>query len=141
MNARRALVTTLFLMMTAFAANALAASQVTLYYFHRNLRCMTCVALGDITSWVAEVSFKEQIADGSLSFRIVNYETPGDEHFADDFDLETPSAILAVAEGGKVTEWKDLDRIWDLSEDHKKLEAYLKSEIKAFLDAQEKSAD
>jgi hypothetical protein len=135
MTTRRALFVALLLAMLAPVGQALAAPQVTLYYFHRNLRCMTCVALGDITAQVAEVAFKKQLADGRLEFRVVNYETPGNEHFVDDFELEMPSAVLAAAAGDSVVAWKNLERIWDLSEDHKGLEAYLKAEIKAFLAA------
>lgn len=110
-----------------------AAPPVMLYYFHRNLRCVTCVALGDITSWVAEVTFRKQIAAGELGFAIVNYQAPGNEHFVDDFDLEQPSAVLAASEGDSVTAWRSLDRIWELSENHKALEAYLAEEIRDFL--------
>ncbi|MBK8167627.1 MAG: hypothetical protein IPK64_16905 [bacterium] len=133
MAMRRALFTALMLALLAPVGRAMAEPQVTLYYFHRNLRCVTCVALGDITAWVAEGAFKDRIADGTLEFRMVNYETPGNEHHIDDFDLEMPSAILAAADGDSVTTWKNLQRIWDLSEDHEGLEAYLKGEISAFL--------
>lgn len=135
MTTRRALFVVLLLAMLAPVGQALAASQVTLYYFHRNLRCVTCVALGDITAWVAEGAFRKQLADGTLEFRVVNYETAGNEHFVDDFKLEMPAAVLAAVAGDSVTAWKNLERIWDLSEDHKALEAYLKGEIKAFLAA------
>lgn len=136
MTSRRALFVVILLAMLAAAGQAPAAPQVTLYYFHRNLRCVTCVALGDITAWVAEGAFKQQIADGSLEFRLVNWETPGNGHFVDDFALEMPSAVLAASEGDSIVAWKNLERIWELSEDHKGLEKYLQAEIKAFLAAQ-----
>lgn len=135
MISRRGLILAFVLAALAPVSQALAAPQVTLYYFHRNLRCVTCVALGDVTAWVAEVAFKERVADGTLRFRVVNYETPGNEHFADEFRLEAPSAVLAAVAGDSVVSWKNLERIWDLAEDHKGLEAYLKGEITAFLAA------
>lgn len=132
----RRLATALLLAAMAFpaAATATAASPpVRLYYFHRDIRCTTCVALGDITAWVAEVAFRDDIADGELAFETVNYQAPGNEHFVDEFDLEQPSAVLAACDGDSVTAWRNLERIWELSEDHKGLEAYLKAEIRAFL--------
>lgn len=134
----RRLATALLLAAMAFpaaatAATATASPPVRLYYFHRNIRCTTCVALGDITSWVAEVSFRDEIASGELAFEMVNYQSPGNEHFAEDFALEQPSAVLAACDGDSVTSWRNLERIWELSEDHKGLEAYLKAEIRAFL--------
>lgn len=131
----RRLATALLLAVMAFPATATAIDSppVRLYYFHRNIRCTTCVALGDITSWVAEVSFRDEIASGELAFEMVNYQSPGNEHFAEDFALEQPSAVLAACDGDSVTVWRNLERIWELSEDHKGLEAYLKAEIRDFL--------
>jgi len=117
----------------SMAMPAMAAPPVRLYYFHRNIRCVTCVALGEITSWVAEVTFKKEIAAGEFGFELVNYQSPGNEHFAADFDLEQPSAVLVASEGDSVTNWHNLDRIWELSENHKELETYLTTEIRDFL--------
>jgi hypothetical protein len=133
MAMRRALFVALLLAVLAPIVPARAAPLVTVYYFHRNLRCVTCVALGDITAQVAEIAFKDRIADGTLEFRVVNYQTPGNEHFADTFALEGPSTVLAAVAGDSIVAWKNLDRIWDLSEDQKALETYLRGEIKAFL--------
>lgn len=134
MRLRRGILASLWVTLALTTAlPALAASPVRLYYFHRNVRCVTCVALGEITAWVAEVSFREQISAGEFAFEIVNYQAPGNEHFADDFSLEQPSAVLVACEGDSVTEWRNLARIWELSENHKGLEAYLKKEIDAFL--------
>ena len=43
--------------------------------------------------------------------------------------------MLAACRGDSVTAWRNLDRIWELSDKPKDLEAYLKGEIGAFLAA------
>lgn len=136
MDLRRAMLALLLVIMVVLPLGAAnAAPPVRLYYFHRDIRCVTCVALGDITALVAEVTFKKQIAAGELGFSVVNYQSKGNEHFVDDFDLEQPSAVLAACRGDSVTEWRNLEHIWELSDKPKELEAYLQGEIRAFLAA------
>lgn len=136
MYLRRAMLALLLVIMVVLpVASAQAAPPVMLYYFHRDIRCTTCVALGDITALVAEVTFKKQVAAGELGFSVVNYQDKGNEHFVGDFDLEQPSAVLAACRGDSVTAWRNLDRIWELSDKPKDLEAYLQGEIRAFLAA------
>lgn len=136
MYLRRAILALLLVTMVVLPMGAAnAAPPVVLYYFHRDIRCTTCVALGDITAWVAEVTFSKQIAAGELGFSVVNYQSKGNEHFVDDFDLEQPSAVLAACRGDSVTQWRNLERIWELSDKPKDLETYLQGEIRAFLAA------
>ena len=74
MDLRRAMLALLLVIMVVLpVASAQAAPPVMLYYFHRNIRCTTCVALGDVTALVAEVTFRKQVAAGELGFSVVNY--------------------------------------------------------------------
>jgi len=108
-------------------------SGVVVYYFHRTVRCVTCNTIEAYTRQVMDSAFSEVQADGSMQMVSVNYETAAHEHFVKDFELTSNSVVLARLAAGKVTEWKNLDQIWDLVKDATAFSAYVQTEIQAFV--------
>jgi hypothetical protein len=108
-------------------------SGVVVYYFHRTVRCVTCNTIEAYTRQVMDSAFAEAQADGSMQMVSINYETPANEHFVKDFELTSNSVVLVRLEAGQVTQWKNLDQIWELVQDAPAFDAYIQTETKAFL--------
>ena len=113
------------------------ADQVVIYYLHMNRRCMTCEKLEAYSKEAVETGFAEQLKDSSIVFRVENFETEGNEHFAEDYQLYSQSLILSRQDGGKETEWKNLDKIWKLVGDKEEFIAYVQAEITEFMNPTE----
>jgi hypothetical protein len=101
-----------------YAADAIEAGPVrdglVAYYFHGNTRCPTCESIESYAHEAVRTAFPQQFADGGLNWRVVNYEAPGNKHFATDYGIVAPSVVLVEMTDGSQTDWKNLDRVWEL---------------------------
>lgn len=108
---------------------------VIVYYFHGNVRCPTCKQIEADAHESLQQGFAREMKDGRLVWRIVNYEQPGNEHFATEFQLIAPTVVLTRMDGGKQTQWKNLDRVWELVGEKPAFGQYVQEETRAILDA------
>lgn len=115
------------------AAEAPAAGTVTAYYFHGTFRCPTCHKLEEYAKEAIENNFKNDLASGKLSFKIVNVENKGNEHFAKDYQLYTKSVVLSLTRDGKEIRYKNLDKVWEYVRSKNRYENYVRDEVTAFL--------
>jgi hypothetical protein len=107
--------------------------QVVVTYFHRTARCISCRTIEAVARRTVESDFTSSVNDGRLAWRLVNLDAPGNEHYAQDYDLSAQSVVLVVVQDGKPGRWKNLDKVWDLLGDDAALAGYIRTEIGAFL--------
>ena len=107
---------------------------VTAYYFHRTMRCPTCLSIEANAARVIEDYFPQQIADGTLTWIPFNLDEPGGEEFEKEFDVSVSTLVLAKMEDGNHTEYKKLERVWDFIGNPVKFDGYVQKEVKLFLD-------
>jgi hypothetical protein len=118
----------------AEAANAYTEQPqvVTVYYFHGETRCETCLAIESATERVVRGRFAEELAAGALRYEAVNYDTPAGRQFRDDYDLAFGSVVVQGV--GETRPWENLAEVWSLvHDDPAKLEAYLVEHINLML--------
>ena len=106
---------------------------VVAYYFYGNVRCQTCKKLEAYTSESILTSFTNELSTGALKWETVNTDEKENEHFVTDFELTSRSVVLVKWVDGKQTEWKNLERIWDLVGDKGDFQKYITEEARAFL--------
>lgn len=99
---------------TSAAVEAGTGDGIRVYYFHRTLRCQTCLKIEALARQVIEENFGAGLADGRLTWQAVNIEVEGNEHFERDFSLQTQSLILAEYADDRCVRWKLLPEVWDL---------------------------
>jgi hypothetical protein len=109
-------------------------SRVIAYYFHSERRCATCMKLEAYSQEAIESGFGDLLADSSLVWRVVNFESADNEHFAKGYQLYSQAVILSRLENGTEVGWVNLDQIWTLVGDKEKFVAYIQTETKRFLD-------
>lgn len=101
------------------------------YYFHTNFRCETCRSFEAYTRAELVADFSRELKDGTIEFQVVNVEAKGNEHFVQDYQLETKSVVLVAP--GKKTRWKNLDQIWHKISTEAGFKKYIQAEVSAFL--------
>jgi hypothetical protein len=114
---------------SSHAEDQITQSKTVVYYFHGNQRCRTCNKIEALTKKILEEGFAAQLKDGSMEVRVLNVDQAENEHFVTDYELAVRSVVLSKLEGGKETNWRRLDKVWQLVHDEAAFAAYLREEI------------
>ncbi len=107
--------------------------RVAVYYFHRTLRCDTCLRFEAYTDDAIRAAFADELDDGALEWRVVNLDDSGSEHFVDDFCITESSVVAVEFRDGEQQEWANLDAIWGFVGDKPTFLSYIQSEVEARL--------
>jgi hypothetical protein len=118
------------------AGDAAVAPAVTtgtiVYYFHGTRRCPTCRKLEEYTREAVMTAFAEDMKAGTIAWRTIDTDEPGNEHFVKDYVLTTKSVVLSAVSDGEEIRWKNLPRIWELVGDRAAYVTYIQEEIRTF---------
>jgi hypothetical protein len=106
---------------------------VIAYYFHRAIRCAGCLEIETNAQRVIESSFATQIADKKLIWVPFNLDEPGGEEFGKEFDVSASTLVLAKTKSGNHTEYKKLEKVWQLVHDPEAFNAYVINEVRQSL--------
>jgi len=109
--------------------------RVIAYYFHTTYRCASCRAIEAYSYEAIEGAFAKELEDSSLVWKVVNVEVQGNEHYVEDYKLYTKSLILVNEVRGKPTQWKNLEKVWQLLRNKDKFLRYVQDETRAYLTA------
>lgn len=107
--------------------------KVIAYYFHTNTRCSTCIKIEQYSKEAIEKGFPEELKNGSLEMRTVNYEHPENRHFMQDYKLVSKSLILVNTVNGKQTDWTNLKVVWQLTGRKDAFLNYVRREVRSYL--------
>jgi len=111
-------------------ADSPALQGVTVFYFHGNMRCVSCMTVERLTVNCLTSEFSSEIRDGLLSVEIVNVEIRENEHYVTDFELGTRTVVIRDPLGG----WRRLDRVWELTSDSVAFHRYITEETEIELE-------
>jgi len=125
-----------FSVLSVFAgpqSNAGGQHKVIAYYFHTNTRCSTCVKIEQYSHEAIEQGFPEELKNGKLEMRVVNYEQPENRHFIQDYKLVSKSLVLVNMVNGKQTKWTNLKLVWQLTGRKDAFLNYVRKEVRGYL--------
>ncbi|WP_145298815.1 nitrophenyl compound nitroreductase subunit ArsF family protein [Crateriforma conspicua] len=108
--------------------------RVIAMYFHRTQRCPTCKMMGGYSEQAVTKGFAKQLADGSVEFRMIDYEKKENAALAQAYKVKGPALIVAQIRSDKVRQYKDLEKIWSLVREKDKFIAYVQSNVKEYMD-------
>jgi hypothetical protein len=129
-----AVVTTTVASQPSAESSAVATSpEVVAFYFHRTVRCHTCLQIEEWAKQAIESRFADEIASGIIEWRPVNIEEPGNEHYEKEFDLRTQSLVMVRLANGNRVNWKNLTAVWKLIGDRAAFEGYVQTELRTLL--------
>ncbi|UCF78806.1 MAG: hypothetical protein JSW03_00560 [Candidatus Eiseniibacteriota bacterium] len=86
---------------------------VVALYFHRTLRCETCLFMEYHISQVIQHDYLAPLLDGSLRWRTLDYERPQHAGNVDKYQLEGPTLVLSHWKEGREISWAKVEEIWD----------------------------
>lgn len=108
-----------------------AALVTTVYYFHGENRCETCLLIEKQASEIVQTAFAGEIAEGRLRFLAVDYDKAEHRHFRDDFKLAFGSVV--VSRGAR---YENLSDVWTLvHEERSQFDAYVVDRVSRFVKA------
>ena len=103
--------------------------------FRGSSYCPTCDLMEKLSKELLHTPgspFARSVADGKISFKIVNFEKPGNEHYLFDYDLYTTTIVLIEQKDGRQARWTNLQESWEHAEKTGDFKEYLADEIRAF---------
>ena len=111
----------------------LGDNQVVVYYFHRKFRCQSCEVLETTLQKTLQVTYSDHFGAGRLAMCVINVDDPENRHYLEQFEILSNSVVIVEKRGGAVHRFKNLEAIWDVSEDSEAITHILKAEVSGFL--------
>lgn len=115
------------------AAEQLPEDALVVYYFHGDTRCPTCRNIESYSHKAVQAAFAEELAENKLLWKVINYEEPENNHFATDYEIVSPTVVLVRTSEGKVADWRNLARVWELVGDRDAFTDYIQRETRSML--------
>ncbi|MBO2687325.1 nitrophenyl compound nitroreductase subunit ArsF family protein [Shewanella algae] len=106
---------------------------LNVYYFHGNQRCTTCIRMEKFTQTTMITQFFKQVRNGEMQLNLVNVDLPENQHYIDDYQLVFRTVVIANTRNGVDTDWRRLDRVWELANNEQAFSQYLTEEINAMV--------
>jgi hypothetical protein len=106
---------------------------VVAYYFHRTVRCPTCLAIEATAARVVNEDFSQQVAEGRLMWVPCNLDDPDAKDFQKQFDVSGSTLVLSKLDGRNDPKYKKLENVWELVGDSAKFDDYVRAEVHQFL--------
>jgi hypothetical protein len=105
-----------------------------LFYFHGNQRCATCKLI-ERAAKEAVQEMQEEAWGSGITFKVLNREKPENSGYVKEFKILGNAVIVASDTEHKTAMWKNLDKMWLLSNNKEKLKKYFKQEFRTLLEA------
>jgi hypothetical protein len=112
------------------------AGAVLVCYFHSGTCCATCDKIEHFSYQAVGQAFSEQLRDGRLVWRDINYEEPENAQWAKEFRVLTACIVLVDTRGGGPPDFKNLQpQVWNLvqKDDTQGIIALVQNETRAML--------
>ncbi len=108
-------------------------NQVVVYYFHRKFRCQSCEILESTLMSTIQVTYSNHFGAGRLAMCIINVDDPENRFYLEQFEILGNSIVIVEKRGGVILRYKNLESIWDVSEDRDAVTQLLRTEVAGFL--------
>lgn len=109
------------------------ADGLVVYYFHSTTRCPTCESIESQAKDAVQKDFASQLTNGTVVWKVLNYERPANTPLAKKFEIQMPVIVLAKMKAGQVEDWKRLDEVWALVGDKPAFAKYVRDQITRML--------
>jgi len=106
---------------------------VKVYYLHGNTRCPTCRTIEAYAQEAVQTGFADELKSGKVNWQVINYESPGNGHYATDYEVVAPNVVLAMFKDGKQVKWKGLPEVWEHVGDKAAFLGFVQGSLREFL--------
>jgi len=122
------------------AAPAKPAHRVVACYFHRTVRCPTCMKIGSSIDAALKTGLATALQQGRLEWMMLDFQDPRNQAYTTALRINGPTLVVMDVQNGQVINWKPLPKVWSLVGDQDAFFRYVQNEVRAFLVATEGSA-
>lgn len=112
---------------------AAPSHQVIACYFHRTVRCPTCMKISDYIEESVNTGFASQLKDGSVKMIMIDFQDPRNGQYTQAYGITGPTLVLLDVQDGKVKFWKPAPRVWSLVGQKDAFLQYVQGEIQSYL--------
>lgn len=112
---------------------SVSGHQVVMTYFISGERCENCRTIEALAKETVAREFAADQAAKRVVFRVVDTGAPGHAHFVSDYQLSSKMVVLSHRVDGKETEWRAMEKVWDLLDDPDGFRNYLTEGIRGYL--------
>ena len=88
---------------TSASNTKIAKPKVEVYYFHGANRCVSCIAIEDATKKTLNTYFKNELAKGTIKFKIINVEEDANKAISEKYQAFGSALFVTQIFNGKET--------------------------------------
>lgn len=107
--------------------------QVIACYFHRTVRCPTCIKISAYIEESVKTGFAAQLKDGSVKLVMIDYQDSKNQKFTQAYQITGPTLVVMDVKGGKVVAWKPAPKVWSLIGKKDEFVKYVQGEVQGYL--------
>jgi hypothetical protein len=109
------------------------ANRVVAMYFHRTVRCPTCMKMGSYSEEAVKSGFAYLVRQGTVAFYDVDFQDPRNALIVQGYGVNGPALILAKVSGDRVVGYKNLIGIWEKVGDKAAFQKYVQENVNDLL--------
>lgn len=109
------------------------AASVVVTYFTTDVRCAKCRTIEKLSRQAIEEGFPQEVAAGTVLFRVVNTDRPENEHFVDTYEITNKTVIVSHQENGTESDWTNRQEVWLLLDEPDEFFAYVREPVARYL--------
>lgn len=117
------------------AGKTAEAKTAVVYYFFTDARCASCKTLEAYTREAVASRLAAGYKDWKIEFRGVNLDEEANQHFVQDYQLESKAVVVQKFAGERALNWSRLDKVWLLLGDKAAFVDYVADETHKVLDS------
>jgi hypothetical protein len=107
--------------------------RIDVYYFHRTIRCVTCLTF-EAYAWEAlSTGFADELDRGRVTWSVLNMDDESNAALVREYDIFESSLVVSAVEGGRERSWEKLEAIWGLVQDKSAFLDYVSAEVDSAL--------
>ena len=110
------------------------AHQVIACYFHRTVRCPTCLKISAYVEEAVQGGFEAQLKDGSVRMVMVDFQDAKNQKYAEAYKITGPTLVIMDVRDGKIVAWKPAPKVWSLVGEKENFVNYVQAEVRSYLD-------
>ena len=107
--------------------------KIVVYYFHGTRRCAKCRKMEAYSKEAIEEAFGDKLNEGSMEWYAINTDEKENNFYDIQYKLYANSLIVSKIEDGEETEWKNLEKIWQLVSNKEEFYQYVQNEVMAYM--------
>jgi hypothetical protein len=102
---------------------------VDVIYFHRTIRCETCLKFERYAYDALLSSYADDLARGRLTWSVLNFEDEANAKAVDRYGIFESSLVVSSVRDSAEVAWEKLEAIWGLVSDRKAFGEYVSAEV------------